>query len=225
MLFRSLDETAVRKAARDFKARGVNAVAVCFLNSFVHPAHEERTAEIIREEHPDALVSISSDVLRVFREYERSIATVLNVYVMPAVSRYVAQLEGRLSQEKIDAPLLIMKSNGGVVGAGEVERVPAYTALSGPAAGVVGAGFVGAAAGYGDVIGIDIGGTSADICLIKNGAYSLTGKGKIGDWPLAFPMLDINTVGTGGGSIATVSETGALTVGPESAGADPGPAC
>ena len=220
-----LDETAVRKAARDFKARGVNAVAVCFLNSFVHPAHEERTAEIIREEHPDALVSISSDVLRVFREYERSIATVLNVYVMPAVSRYVAQLEGRLSQEKIDAPLLIMKSNGGVVGVGEVERVPAYTALSGPAAGVVGAGFVGAAAGYGDVIGIDIGGTSADICLIKNGAYSLTGKGKIGDWPLAFPMLDINTVGTGGGSIATVSETGALTVGPASAGADPGPAC
>jgi len=121
--------------------------------------------------------------------------------------------------------LLIMKSNGGVVGAKEVERVPAHTALSGPAAGVVGAGFIGEAAGYKDVIGVDIGGTSADICLIKDGDYSLTGKGKIGDWPLAFPMLDINTVGTGGGSIASVSETGALTVGPASAGADPGPAC
>jgi len=221
----SLDEAAIRAAARDYKARGVNAVAICYLNSFVHPDHERRTAEIVRAEHPAALVSISSDVLRVFREYERSIATVLNVYVMPAVSRYVAQLEDRLKSASIAAPLLIMKSNGGVVGAKEVERVPASTALSGPAAGVVGARFVGEAAGYKDVIGIDIGGTSADICLIKDGGYSLTGKGKIGDWPLAFPMLDINTVGTGGGSIAGVSDTGALTVGPHSAGADPGPAC
>ena len=220
-----LDEDAVRIAARDFKARGVGAVAVCYLNSFVHPAHEERTADILREELPSALVSISADVLRVFREYERSIATVLNVYVMPAVSNYVAQLERRLVEEKVSAPLLIMKSNGGVVGAKEVERVPAHTALSGPAAGVVGARFVGEAAGYKDIIGVDIGGTSADICLIKDGGYSLTGKGRIGDWPLAFPMLDINTVGTGGGSIAEVSETGALTVGPHSAGADPGPAC
>ena len=220
-----LDEDAVRIAARDFKARGVGAVAVCYLNSFVHPAHEERTADILREELPSALVSISADVLRVFREYERSIATVLNVYVMPAVSNYVAQLERRLVEEKVSAPLLIMKSNGGVVGAKEVERVPAHTALSGPAAGVVGARLVGEAAGYKDIIGVDIGGTSADICLIKDGGYSLTGKGRIGDWPLAFPMLDINTVGTGGGSIAEVSETGALTVGPHSAGADPGPAC
>lgn len=220
-----LDENAVRAAARDFKARGVGAVAVCYLNSFVHPAHEERTAEILREELPGALISISADVLRVFREYERSIATVLNVYVMPAVSNYVAQLERRLVEEKVAAPLLIMKSNGGVVGAKEVERIPAHTALSGPAAGVVGARFVGEAAGYKDIIGVDIGGTSADICLIKDGGYSLTGKGRIGDWPLAFPMLDINTVGTGGGSIAEVSETGALTVGPHSAGADPGPAC
>ena len=220
-----LDEDAVRIAARDFKARGVGAVAVCYLNSFVHPAHEERTADILREELPSALVSISADVLRVFREYERSIATVLNVYVMPAVSNYVAQLERRLVEEKVSAPLLIMKSNGGVVGAKEVERVPAHTALSGPAAGVVGAHFVGEAAGYKDIIGVDIGGTSADICLIKDGGYSLTGKGRIGDWPLAFPMLDINTVGTGGGSIAEVSETGVLTVGPHSAGANPGPAC
>ena len=153
-----LDEDAVRIAARDFKARGVGAVAVCYLNSFVHPAHEERTADILREELPSALVSISADVLRVFREYERSIATVLNVYVMPAVSNYVAQLQQRLEEEKVAAPLLIMKSNGGVVGAKEVERVPAHTALSGPAAGVVGARFVGEAAGYKDIIGVDIGG-------------------------------------------------------------------
>ena len=220
-----LNEDAVRAAARDFKKQGVGAIAVCYLNSFVHPNHEERTADILREELPGALVSISADVLRVFREYERSIATVLNVYVMPAVSNYVKQLQRRLEEEKVAAPLLIMKSNGGVVGAKEVERVPAHTALSGPAAGVVGARFVCEAAGYKDVIGVDIGGTSADICLIKDGGYSLTGKGRIGDWPLAFPMLDINTVGTGGGSIAELSETGALTVGPHSAGADPGPAC
>ena len=220
-----LDEDAIRVAARDFKERGINAVAVCYLNSFIHAAHEERTAKIFSEEHPNALVSISADVLRVFREYERSIATVLNVYVMPAISNYVAQLKNRLAGASVSAPLLIMKSNGGVVGAKEVERVPAHTALSGPAAGVVGARFVGEAAGYKDIIGVDIGGTSADICLIKEGRYSFTGKGRIGDWPLAFPMLDINTVGTGGGSIAEVTETGALTVGPHSAGADPGPAC
>ena len=220
-----LDETAVCAAARRFRERGVNAVAICFLNSFVDPRHEARAGEIVREEHPDALVSLSSDVLRVFREYERSIATVLNVYVMPAVSHYVGQLAERLESEGANAPLLIMKSNGGVVGAGEVERVPAHTALSGPAAGVVGARFVGAAAGYQDVIGIDIGGTSADICLIKNGQYELTNNGRVGDWPLSFPMLDINTVGTGGGSIAGISDIGALTVGPRSAGATPGPAC
>jgi len=220
-----MDEDAVRTAARRFRDRGVNAIAICFLNSFVDPRHEQRAGELTREEHPDALISLSSDVLRVFREYERSIATVLNVYVMPAVSHYVGQLADRLDTEGASAPLLIMKSNGGVVGAGEVERVPAHTALSGPAAGVVGARFIGAAAGYKDVIGIDIGGTSADICLIKDGSYALTNNGRIGDWPLSFPMLDINTVGTGGGSIAGISDIGALTVGPRSAGANPGPAC
>ncbi len=221
----ALDEPAVRSAARRFRERGVDAIAICFLNSFIDPKHERRTGEIVREEHQDALISLSSDVLRIFREYERSIATVLNVYVMPAVSHYVEQLAERLEVEEAAAPLLIMKSNGGVVGAAEVERVPAHTALSGPAAGVVGARFIGAAAGYKDVVGIDIGGTSADICLIKDGNYELTNNGRIGDWPLSFPMLDINTVGTGGGSIALVSDTGALTVGPKSAGADPGPAC
>lgn len=220
-----LDEDAVRDAARRFRDRGVDAIAVCYLNSFVDPRHEQRTGEILREEHPDALISLSSDVLRVFREYERSIATALNVYVMPAVSHYVGQLAERLEAEGTNAPLLIMKSNGGVVGAGEVERVPAHTALSGPAAGVVGARFVGTAAGYKDIIGIDIGGTSADICLIKDGSYELTNNGRVGDWPLSFPMLDINTVGTGGGSIASISQTGALMVGPHSAGANPGPAC
>ncbi len=221
----ALDEEAVWQAAADLQSRGVGAIAICFLNSFIDPQHEQRARELVRDVHPAALISISSDVLPLFREFERSMATVLNVYVMPAISQYIEQLKVRLTSANASAPLLIMKSNGGVVGATEAQRVPVQTALSGPAAGVVGARFIGASAGLKDVIGIDIGGTSADICLIKDGTYSLTAKGTIGDWPLAFPMLDINTVGTGGGSIASVSETGALTVGPASAGAHPGPAC
>lgn len=220
-----LDEDAVRAAARALKARGIDAFAVCYLHSFANTAHELRSREIILEEHPDALVSLSSDVLPLVREYERSMATVLNVYVMPAVSRYVKRLEDRLAAAQVAAPLLIMKSNGGVASAPEVRKAPAHTALSGPAAGVVGAGFVGASAGFRDLIGIDIGGTSADISMIKAGEFRLSESGQIGEWPLALPMIDINTVGTGGGSIAEISANGALTVGPQSAGARPGPAC
>ena len=219
-----LDDETVRTAARTLREKGINAIAVCFLHSFANTAHEQRTRDLILEEHPEALVSISSDVLPLVREYERSMTTVLNVYVMPAVSRYVGRLEERLAEEKVTATLLIMKSNGGVVSAPEVRAAPAYTALSGPAAGVVGAGFIGDSAGHKNVIGIDIGGTSADISLIKDGQFQLSESGQIGEWPLALPMIDINTVGTGGGSIAQVADTGALTVGPQSAGADPGPA-
>ena len=220
-----LDPETVCLAARELKHRGITAIAVCFLHSFANPAHEQQARDLILAEHPEALVSISSDVLPLVREYERSMATVLNVYVMPAVSRYVARLEERLAAEKVVAPLLIMKSNGGVVSAPEVRTAPAYTALSGPAAGVVGAGFVGESAGFQNVIGIDIGGTSADISMIKDGQFRLSESGQIGEWPLALPMIDINTVGTGGGSIASLTQTGALTVGPRSAGAHPGPAC
>ncbi len=221
----ALDPETVRIAARTLKEHGINAIAVCLLHSFANPLHEQQVRDLILAEHPDALVSISSDVLPLVREYERSMATVLNVYVMPAVSLYVARLEERLVEARVSAPLLIMKSNGGVVSAPEVRTAPAYTALSGPAAGVVGAGFVGGSAGYDNVIGIDIGGTSADISLIKGGQFQLSESGQIGEWPLALPMIDINTVGTGGGSIANLSSTGALTVGPHSAGAHPGPAC
>jgi len=224
-VLQALDEDAVREIARELRAQDIQAVAVCFLHSFTEPKHEQRARAIILEEHPDALVSLSSEVLRVFREYERSMATALNVYVMQAVTQYVANLQQRLADTGTAAPLLIMKSNGGVVSASEVQRVPAHTALSGPAAGVVGARFVGGAAGYKDVIGIDIGGTSADICLVKDGQYTVSGNGRVGEWPLSFPMLDIHTVGTGGGSIARVTKDGALTVGPASAGAVPGPAC
>ena len=220
-----LEEVAVRAAARTLRDAGVKAIAVCFLHSYANPGHERRAAALVREEHPEALVSISSDVLPVFREYERSLATILNVYVMPVVAAYVGRLEQRLQDAEIRAPLLLMKSSGGVAGTETIRRAPVETALSGPAAGAVGMAFVGAAAGFGDLIGVDIGGTSADISLIKDGRPSVTVNGRVGEWPLSLPMVDIVTIGAGGGSIARVSRAGALTVGPQSAGADPGPCC
>ena len=162
-------------------------------------------------------------MLPVVREYERSLATVFNAVVMPGVSTYVSRLEKRLLDEQVSAPLLLMQSNGGVAGAATIRRAPALTALSGPAAGVVGARDVAAACGIKDIITVDIGGTSADICLIKDGRIALTQQGHVGEWPLPLPMVDMVTIGAGGGSIAKV-EAGTLTVGPQSAGAEPGPA-
>jgi len=160
--------------------------------------------------------------LPVLREFERSMATVLNAYVMPAVSTYVGQIEKKLEQKKARAPLLLMKSNGGITGPQTIRREPVQTALSGPAAGVIGAQLIARLAGFPDIISVDIGGTSADISLIRNGEPGMTSRGRVGEWPLSLPMIDINTIGAGGGSIARVSADG-LTVGPESAGAFPGP--
>ncbi|MBK1657508.1 hydantoinase/oxoprolinase family protein [Paracraurococcus ruber] len=219
-----LDEAALRAAVREAVAAGARAIAICFLHSFANPAQERRALALVREEAPDLAATASSDVLPVVREYERSMATVLNAGVMPAVTTYVARLERRLEGAGIAAPLLLMKSNGGVAGAAEIRRAPVQTALSGPAAGVVGAAAMARAAGVPDIITVDIGGTSADICLLRGGAPGLTQSGRVGPWPLPLPMLDMVTIGAGGGSLARVAE-GALLVGPESAGADPGPAC
>jgi N-methylhydantoinase A len=218
-----LDVTTVEQAADACRALGVDAVAVCLLHSFANPAHEQRVADILRQRLPGIAVTASVDVLPVVREYERSLATVLNALVMPGVSTYVSRLEDRLVEEKVKAPLLFMQSNGGVAGGATIRRAPAVTALSGPAAGVVGARNVAAACGIRDVITVDIGGTSADICLIKDGRIDLTQSGQVGEWPLPLPMVDMVTIGAGGGSIAQVA-AGTLTVGPQSAGADPGPA-
>jgi N-methylhydantoinase A len=220
-----LDEEAVAAAAQAIAEEGIGAVAIVFLHSYANPAHERRAGEILRSLLPDTMVSLSSEVLPVFREYERSMTTILNVHVMPVVSSYVARLEDRLAEREIAAPLLLMKSSGGVIGAARARRFPVETVLSGPAAGAVGAAFIGAVAGYRDLIGIDIGGTSADITLIHDGEPGLTIAGHISGWPLALPMIDISTIGAGGGSIARLSADGVLTVGPQSAGAEPGPVC
>jgi len=219
-----LDEASVAEAAEACRRLAVQSVAICLLHSFANPAHERRVADMFRAALPGVAVTASVDVLPVAREYERSLVTILNASVMPAISTYVERLERRLDEAGIAAPLLLMQSNGGVAGAAAIRRAPAVTALSGPAAGVVGAREVAAAAGIGNLITVDIGGTSADICLIKDGRIGLTQHGKVGEWPLSLPMVDMVTVGAGGGSIARVKD-GALSVGPASAGADPGPAC
>jgi N-methylhydantoinase A len=220
-----LDEAVVREAARAIRAQGIGSIAVVLLHSYANAAHERRVAEILSQEIPGALLSLSSEVLPVFREYERSMTTILNAAVMPVVSTYVERLDARVAERGIDAPLLLMKSSGGVTSTRHVRRAPVETALSGPAAGAVGAAYVGAASGHPNLIGIDIGGTSADISLIHGGEPGLTTNGRIGGWPVGLPMVDMVTIGAGGGSIARVSDTGALTVGPESAGAIPGPVC
>ncbi|CDN57512.1 N-methylhydantoinase A (plasmid) [Neorhizobium galegae bv. officinalis bv. officinalis str. HAMBI 1141] len=219
----ALDEDSVRIAAEAIRGMDVEAVAVCLLHAFANPVHEKRAADILRAELPHLAVTTSTDVLPVVREFERTLTTVLNATVMPGVTTYVGRLEKRLEDEKVTAPLLLMQSNGGVAGAATIRQAPALTALSGPAAGVVGARSVAAACGIKDIITVDIGGTSADICLIKDGKIGLTQHGKVGEWPLPLPMVDMVTIGAGGGSIAKVAD-GTLTVGPQSAGARPGPA-
>jgi N-methylhydantoinase A len=221
----ALDESAARAAARAIKARGIGSIAVVLLHSYANPTHEKRLAAILAEELPDVLVSLSSEVLPVFREYERCMTTILNAAVMPVMASYVDRLDRRIAEQGIAAPLLLMKSSGGVTSVRTVRRAPVMTALSGPAAGAVGAAYVGAASGHHNLIAIDIGGTSADICLIQGGEPGLTTNGRVGEWPIGLPMVDLVTIGAGGGSIARLSDSGALTVGPQSAGAVPGPVC
>jgi N-methylhydantoinase A len=218
-----LDEASVLRAATRIREMEVQAIAVCLLHAYANPDHERRVADILRFEFPDLAVTCSSDILPVVREFERSLATVLNAAVMPGVTNYVADLEKKLSAAKVASPLLLMQSNGGVAGTAAIRAAPALTVLSGPAAGVVGAQAAAAKCGITDLITVDIGGTSADICLIKEGRVGLTQNGKIGEWPLPLPMIDMVTIGAGGGSIAALRD-GVLTVGPRSAGASPGPA-
>ncbi|HEY7357150.1 MAG TPA: hydantoinase/oxoprolinase family protein, partial [Ktedonobacterales bacterium] len=228
-----LDEEDVREAARWFKAQGIIAIGVCFLHAYANPAHEQRVRELFAEAYPEAFLSLSSDVLPEYREYERAMTTLVDAFVKPQVRDYINAAEGHLAEaldgaesgQAINVPFLIMKSNGGVVAAREVERQPITTVLSGPAAGALGASFIASAAGFPDAIALDAGGTSTDVCLINNGQPRLTTEGKIGRFPVKTPMIDIITVGTGGGSIAWIAPDGGLRVGPRSAGADPGPIC
>jgi N-methylhydantoinase A len=222
---KSLDVEECRAVAHRLRGGGVEAVAVCLLYSYANPEHERAIGEVLASELPGVHVSLSSDVLPQFREFERSVATSLNAYVMPRVSRYLASLEQSLDKQGIAAPLFIMKSNGGVTTARDASVRAITTVLSGPAAGVLGALEVARAIGMPNFISVDVGGTSADISLVRDGQPEVTLNQEIGGLPLQTPMLDIVTIGAGGGSIARITGMGGLAVGPESAGSDPGPVC
>jgi N-methylhydantoinase A len=223
---RPFDAARGREVARWLRDRGVGTVGVCFLHSYANPAHERQMRDILAEEHPTAVVSISSDVLREYREYERAMTTLVDAAVKVRVAAYVRRLRRELdSFTGTVVPFHIMKSNGGVLSADEVVHQPVTTVLSGPAAGALGAALVTREAGYERVLTLDGGGTSTDVSVVLGGDPTLTTEGTVGAYPCKIPMIDIVTVGAGGGSVAWLSPEGALKVGPRSAGADPGPVC
>jgi N-methylhydantoinase A len=203
---------------------GVEAVAVTLLFSFLSPGHEQRIRDVFHRRAPDLHVSLSSDICPEFREYERTCTTVMNAYVMPKVDRLVERLERELVAAGLGAGLRIMQSNGGLMSGAQACARPVHTLLSGPAGGVVGAVGVASVAGLRDVITMDMGGTSLDISLVRGGRVALSPEGRLGGFPVKVPQVDTHTIGAGGGSIARLFR-GALKVGPESAGADPGPVC
>jgi len=221
-----LDEERAREQVRKLKEAGVEAVAVCFLFSFLNSQHEARVAEIVREEFPDAFLSVSSEVLPQYREYERFSTVCLNAYIGPRVSRYVRRLEEELEAMGVRTGLHLMTSASGVATAQGAIARPVNLLMSGPVAGVVGGIWAGRQAGYDNVITLDVGGTSADIGLAQDGRLRMKHllDTKVGPYQAMIPMVDVDTIGAGGGSIAYVDTGGIFRVGPRSAGADPGPA-
>jgi N-methylhydantoinase A len=222
---RPFDRDDAVAAVRFFKDAGIRTLGVCFLHSYANDAHERAMLEVIEAEYPEAVVSLSSQVLREYREYERSVTTLVDAAVKPKVGAYVTNIRTRLDEIAPGVPFYVMKSNGGVLSAGEVVHQPITTMLSGPAAGALGAALIAGTAGFDRVLTCDGGGTSTDVTVVIDGEPTLTTEGSVGDYPSKIPMIDVVTVGAGGGSIAWLSPEGTLKVGPKSAGADPGPMC
>jgi len=220
-----LDEQKMRAAARALKAAGVKAVAVSFLYGFIRPEHEQRAVAILREELPDAFISAGHEIAPEFREYERLSTVVLNAYLGPVMAGYFRGLSPRLEALGMTATPHLTQSNGGVIGFSAAADMPVRTILSGPSTGVVGAQAIGRAAGMPDLITFDMGGTSTDVALLQGGRCKLATEATVHGYPIKAPMLDIHTVGAGGGSIAHIDAGGLLKVGPRSCGADPGPVC
>jgi N-methylhydantoinase A len=221
---RPLDEASVRAAAKFFRQHDVRAIGVCMMHSYANAAHERRVAEIVTEEYPECVLSLSCDVLPEYREYERAVTTLVDAFVKPHMGRYLRRVHDELGDLK-DRPFLVMQSSGGVASAAEVMRKPITTALSGPAAGALGSAVISEMVGFTNIVTLDAGGTSTDLCLIEGGKPHVTNGGAVGSFPVRIPMIDIKTIGTGGGSIAWITREGHLKVGPKSAGADPGPMC
>jgi len=220
-----LNDADIAAAARDCAAAGVEAIAVCYLHSYAKPADEAATVARLRALLPGVHVTSSAEVVREYKEYERFSTAALNAYVMPVMDRYLGRLEARLAEGGYGGPVEVMRSGGGLMRADTARRFPVETLLSGPAAGVTGALHIAQTSGLPNLITYDMGGTSTDVALIADGQLTRTAETRISELPLKTNQIDIITVGAGGGSIAHVDIDGALKVGPESAGASPGPAC
>jgi N-methylhydantoinase A len=219
----ALDEASLEAAVAAVEEAQVEAVAVCLLFAFAHPEHEQRVGEALREALPDVHVSLSSEVLPEFREYERFSTTTADAYLAPRLAAYLGNLGGKVTGAAMPPPL-IMQSSGGVTGIDDAIEDAAGCVLSGPAGGVVGAAYVGSLGGYKDLLTFDMGGTSTDVAPILSGEAQTTTETVVAGVPIKLPMVDVHTVSAGGGSIAWADAGGALRVGPHSAGADPGPA-
>jgi N-methylhydantoinase A len=220
-----LDEKEVTDTVRQIKRAGAESIAVCTIFSFINPVHEKKIKDIIEREFPEAYVTISSELVPEFREFSRMSTTVLNAYLGPLMKRYVKKFEKTIRDVGITVSPYVTQSNGSIISIKETEECPIRTAVSGPSAGVIGAIYIGKQCGVDKIISLDIGGTSADISLIENGVSTLSSERLVEGYPARIPMLDIVTIGAGGGSLARIDAGGVMKVGPESAGANPGPAC
>ena len=220
-----LDDAAVVARARELADAGVEAIAICFLFSFMNPSHELRAQKLIRDAFPGVLTSISYEVDPAFREYERTCVTAFDAYVKPVLDRYLSGMESDLRTEGVNGPLLVMLSRGGKCSARIARQRPVRLFLSGPAAGVIGGAVIGRTTGVGDLITFDMGGTSCDVALVVGGKPMVSAEGEIAGYPVRVPLVDVHTIGAGGGSIAWLDGARTLRVGPRSAGSEPGPAC
>lgn len=220
-----LDPQAVRHAVRKLRDAGVEAVAICFLYGFVYEGHEQMATRILAEEFPEAFASVSHVVAPEFREFERLSTAVVNAYLGPVMQTYIRRLADRLADLGLPPSPHLTQSNGGVISFQQAANLPVRSVLSGPSTGVIGAREIARLAGFEDIITFDMGGTSSDVALLSGGVCRLSSEAIVHGYPIKAPMLDIHTVGAGGGSIAYVDSGGLLKVGPQSAGADPGPVC
>ena len=220
-----LDEASARKAIAELIELGAEAITVSLMHSYANPEHERRLKAIVEDMAPDMTVSLSSEILPEFREYERTLVTVMNAYVRPSMRRYLSGFEEKLSRVQFQPSVNIVRSDGGLMSVERASQSPVHTMLSGPAGGVSGAAFMASLAGFPQALGFDMGGTSTDVSLIQDGKPTISRQTAIGYYPIKVPSVDVHSVGAGGGSIAHVPMTGALRVGPQSAGAVPGPAC
>lgn len=223
---RELDEDAARAALTELAGSGVEALTVALMNAYADPVHERQVAAVAAEVAPNLPLSASSEVLPEFREYERTVTTVVNAYVAPALDLYLSNLRTGLIADEVTAGLQVVRSDGGLMSLDAAREMPVHTVLSGPAGGVSGAAHIAGRAGFDRLLTFDMGGTSTDVAVIVGGTPEITRETRVGDFPVRAPAVDVESIGAGGGSIAYVAEgTGALRVGPRSAGAQPGPAC